>query len=87
MKHQLKIWEKALILGLLVGLLGGSANADRTPVSRWQEKERPARYQVRLFPFGFAEAPQSAAVQVISPQEQGYKVGFKVMEWWEAVFG
>lgn len=86
MKKGLKIWEWALLAGLLVGLLGSPADAAQ-PLSRWQTGEVQVRYQVRLFPFGIAEGAQTVSVETVGTREESYELGFKVLEWWEALFG
>ena len=72
--------------GLLIGLLGSPTEGTQIPLSRWKTGESQVRYQVSLFPFGFAEkAEETAVVQV--PLETEYEIGFKVLEWWEELFG
>ena len=72
--------------GLLVGFLGTPADAVTTPLSRWQVGESQIRYQVSIFPFGFAPVEETATVQV--PREDTeYEIGFKILEWWESAFG
>ena len=86
MEKKFKIWEMALMAGLLVGFLGAPADAMTTPLSRWRVGESEIRYQVNIFPFGFAPVEKSTTVQ-IPLEEGGYEIGFKILEWWEAAFG
>ena len=72
--------------GLLVGFLGTPADAMATPLSRWQVGENEIRYQVNLFPFGFAPVEENVTMQV--PREESkYEISFQILEWWEGVFG
>lgn len=85
MEKKFKIWELALMVGLLIGLLGNSADAAQ-PLSRWQEQENQVRYQVSLFPFGIAEGAENVMAEPIQEEIQEYEIKFKVLEWWEALF-
>ena len=73
--------------GLLIGLLGSPAEAAQMPLSRWQVEESQIRYQVSLFPFGFAEAEKTAMVPLPQEAEAEYEIRFKVLEWWGELFG
>ena len=86
-KDYFKIWELALTVGLLAGLLCSPADAASLPLSRFQTEQTVLRYEVSLFPFGFREAEQPTAVQLLPEVQPEYEVKFKVLEWWEELFG
>ena len=86
MEQKFKIWEMALMAGLLVGFLSSPAGGMTTPLSRWQTGESRIRYQVNIFPFGFAPVEETTMVQ-LSQGETEYEIGFQILEWWEGVFG
>ena len=87
MEKKLKIWELALMVGLLVGLLGSPAEAAQLPLSRWRVGESQIRYQVSLFPFGVAEEAETVLSEPVQEGIQEYEIRFKVLEWWEELFG
>lgn len=74
------------MVGLLVGLLSSPADAAQLPLSRWQEQESQMRYQVTLFPFGFAQTEETAMAETIPAEEPAYEIRFKLLEWWEGLF-
>ena len=86
MEKKFKIWEMALMAGLLVGFLGTPADTMTTPLSCWQVGEGQIRYQVNIFPFGFAPVEETAAVQT-HQEETEYEIRFRILEWWEETFG
>ena len=73
--------------GLLLGFLGSPAEAMTTPLSRWPAGEGEIRYQVSLFPFGFAPAEEQTVVSRPVEWEPEYEIGFRVLEWWGGIFG
>lgn len=81
--NKLKKWELALIAGLLVGQLSGHADAAQLPLSRWQIQNDQMRYQVVLFPFGFAEAEEGAMAETIQIEARPYEIRFRLLEWLE----
>lgn len=85
--NRLRRWELALAAGLLIGLLGGSADAAPLPLSRWPAGQGEARYQVSVFPFGFAQAEEQVLLRETEEREEDYVLGVKVLEWWQAWFG
>lgn len=87
MEKKLKIWELALLVGLLIGMLGSSADAAQLPLSRWQPGEGELRYQVSLFPFGIAQASETVMAEPEQEEAVEYDIRFKVLEWWEELFG
>lgn len=86
MEKKLKIWELALMMGLLVGLLGSPAEAAQLPLSRWQRGTSEIRYQVSLFPFGVAEEAEAVMAEPEQEKLQEYEIRFRVLEWWEELF-
>lgn len=88
MEQKMKIWEKALLVGLLAGLLCAPAGAEGTALSRWPEGNGRICYQVSLFPFGFALAEETVLAQAEpEPENELPELRLHLLDWWQALRG
>ena len=80
-------WEIALMVGLLMGILSLSADAQELPISCWQIPQETccARYQVSVFPFGVGYGTGEVLADQIPEQGAEIEIRYYFPELWNRI--